>query len=175
MILKEIDNDKIDYQAYGNVVDLYTKNIGFFDELSNEERKLQLKFLYDLFTGFPDKGSEYKKTHFNSFYGSELRKRSGDDSDVIRLFSCTPNYINARIIPDYDDEIVIDQCRDKITLSANMALNDKLKTVISGEQMPDTKSKINIITADYNYEITGAPLFSLFGELKDCVISQQEL
>ena len=60
MILKEIDNDKIDYQAYGNVVDLYTKNIGFFDELSNEERKLQLKFLYDLLTGFPDKGSEYK-------------------------------------------------------------------------------------------------------------------
>lgn len=175
MILKEIDNDKIDYQAYGNVVDLYTKNIGFFDELSNEERKLQLKFLYDLFTGFPDKGSEYKKTRFNSFYGSELRKRSGDDSDVIRLFSCTPNYINARIIPDYDDEIVIDQCRDKITLSANMALNDKLKTVISGEQMPDTKSKLNIITADYNYKITGAPLFSLFGELKDCVISQQEL
>ena len=56
-----------------------------------------------------------------------------------------------------------------------MALNNKLKTVISGEQMPDAKSKLNIITADYNYKITGASLFSLFGELKDCVISQQEL
>lgn len=177
MILKDTNYSKRDdYQAYSNLRNLRNKNIDYFDDLSDEERKLQLNFIYDLFANFADKGFEYKDSRFNPYYGVELHKqKSIKASTDICIFSIVPNYISAKIKPAYYDDIVIEKSSDKVILSANLALSSNLKTVIYGEQKPDSKSQISIVTADYNYEITGASLFSLFGELKDCVVSQNEL
>ena len=76
MILKDTNYSKRDdYQAYSNLRDLHNKNIDYFDDLSDEERKLQLNFIYDLFANFADKGFEYKDSRFNHYYGVELHKQ----------------------------------------------------------------------------------------------------
>lgn len=171
MNFNNIEPSKIDYQAYGNLRDLIRKNPNFFMELSKKEQDLFYDFIYNLFTNLPDKGVAYKNSLFNDRNQLLYKQPTNNRAECISLKILSENYMNAVCY----DGIIIEKYPEGISLSATLSLNNRIRTVISGRAEPKKASSLQIVTADYNYEITGASLFAFFASLSECIVSQSTL